>query len=61
MNKVYLENINKLIEASQNKEQVFIEYRDRLEKIDDSDLFGESDWLFTLKVLPGVRYFKEQK
>lgn len=60
MNKIYLENINELIEASKNKEQVFIEYRDKVEKIDDSDLFEESDWLFTLKVLPGVLYFKER-
>lgn len=62
--KSYINDIDELISISENKEKIFIEYKNGFEEIADAHLFKKEDWLFTIKSLKNVsngnffRFFK---
>ncbi len=53
-NKSYINHVDDLIRASENKEKIYIEYRGYSEEILDAHLFKKEDWLFTIKSLKNV-------
>lgn len=50
-NKFYLISVESLVEASEQKEKVFIEYRGVEEEIEGANEYKKENWEFTLKVL----------
>lgn len=59
--KIYLKDVEDLTNTSRAGEKVFVEYGEKIEEIEGSTNYGDSDWAFTIKVLSNlaaVKFFK---